>query len=502
MQVKVMAREYDGPSTSVEVTAGKASSSCSLCHAGELYGPFTTRVSAFEALLGKSRDIPFSPLELAAEVRAEAACADDAEVDLSTWSFGGETPREAAARVVLRRLAVKWWAWYQEKSARSWLRTVPNDEWNVSGVEGCVRCIKACKYCKWVRGSRIHFWKIPVDRDHKGRLEEFRDGVKLWQLPGTTLPQGRRANVKTETWEQELLTRKKILRLWLCYYLELGVIKLVVPRFTVPKAGDDVKVVWDSKANGHNACIWAPSFLLGDSGDLEEMVVKWLSVPVDTYLKLGSPDEDYTQDAAIFFKSWQSDIDVGQQFNNFRANREDRPYLGVRMYRTQNDGSVEEEWFARYAVLHFGGRASPYVAGRMQRRILELCKGHPRDSLSRFGWDRVHLNLPTMRNWDPSLPRVLLLRADGEASQEVDYVDDNDIHPVTRGRDEVNAMLDAKQLRSRMNSLGNQADDKKFRRPLVSPNGIPKGDGNWKGFVSSVYNESPTSRGLFVQTME
>jgi hypothetical protein len=117
-----------------------------------------------------------------------------------------------------------------------------------------------------------------VDDEHNGWLEEFRDGVKLWQLPGTTLPQGRRANVQTETREQELLTREKILRLWLCYYLENGVVKLVVPRFTVPKAGDDVRVVWDSKVNGHNACIWAPSFLLGDSGDLEEIVVKWLSI--------------------------------------------------------------------------------------------------------------------------------------------------------------------------------------------------------------------------------
>lgn len=70
-------------------------------------GPVQHEAPEFEAPLLKSKDIPFSTLELAAEVRAEAACADDAEVDLSTWSYQGETVREAAARMVLRRVAVK-----------------------------------------------------------------------------------------------------------------------------------------------------------------------------------------------------------------------------------------------------------------------------------------------------------------------------------------------------------------------------------------------------------
>jgi hypothetical protein len=142
-------------------------------------------------------------------------------------------------------------------------------------------------------------------------------------------------------------------------------------------SGDDVRVVWDSKANGHNACFWAPGFLLGDSGDLEEIVLKWLSKPVGIYLLEGSPDEDYSQDASTFIKSQQADIDVGQQFNNYRAHVNDIPYLGVRMIDTRNDGSHEKQWFTRYCVLHFGGRCSPYIASVCQLRILELCKGHP-----------------------------------------------------------------------------------------------------------------------------
>jgi hypothetical protein len=214
---------------------------------------------------------------------------------------------------------------------------------------------------------------------------------------------------------------------------------------------------------------------LGDSGDLEELVFKWLSKPVGMYLLEGSPDEDYSQDASKFYKSWQADVDLGQN---------DKPYLGVRMIDTRNDGSHERHWFLRYSVLHFGGRCSPYIAGVGQLRILELCKGHPKDPKLRFGWERVHLNLPTSTAWDPSLPRVLLLRKDQEmASQEVNYVDD--IHPVSWAIDEVNAVLDAKQLRSRMNSLGNQADDKKYRRPTCRP-------GAWKGEI--MHTDQPFPR--------
>jgi hypothetical protein len=65
---------------------------------------------------------------------------------------------------------------------------------------------------------------------------------------------------------------------------------------------------WDSKANGHNAVLWAPSFMLCDFGGLEEIVVRWLSVPVGTYLLMGCLDQDYTQDATKFINhgSWTS----------------------------------------------------------------------------------------------------------------------------------------------------------------------------------------------------
>jgi hypothetical protein len=201
-------------------------------------------------------------------------------------------------------------------------------------------------------------------------------------------------------------------------------------------------------------------------------------------LKMGSPDQDYSQDAASFIKSWQADIDVGQQFNNFATHNEDRPYCGVRMIDTRNDGSAEVHWFARFCVLHFGGRPSPFNAGMGQQRILEWVKKSPSDISSPFAYAKVIHNLPTSFTWDPSLPRVMRIREDGElASAETNYVDD--IHPTARGKDKTNAVILAKFMKSRMNWVGNQADDKKYRPPTCRP-------GAWKGEI--MHTDQPLPR--------
>ena len=322
------------------------------------------------------------------------------------------------------------------------------------------------------------YYKLPEEW-HK----DFRDGVKLWQLPNTELPEGRTQNIPAETREDELKAREKVFQLWFEWFLEAkGPIKLIIPRFPVPKA-TDIRVVWDSKANGHNKVIWTPSFMLCDFGDLEEIVVRWLSLPVGTYLLMGCPDQDYTQDAAKFIKSWQSDIDVSKHFMNWQAHEDDRPYLGVRMYETWNDGSFERKWFARYRVLHFGGRASPYLACQGQSRVLEWAMKSPEDDSSPFQWSRVVLNLPTENPWDPSLPRVMLIWKDGElAARLVDYVDD--LHPSTRGYDESNAKAADHFLKSRINSVGNQASEEKYRIATTSP-------GAWKGEIMNTAEPLP-----------
>ena len=47
--------------------------------------------------VGKTDDVPFTPLEGNVDTAAQA---DDAEVDLSTWALPDETQEQAAARQV------------------------------------------------------------------------------------------------------------------------------------------------------------------------------------------------------------------------------------------------------------------------------------------------------------------------------------------------------------------------------------------------------------------
>ena len=107
----------------------------------------------------------------------------------------------------------------------------------------------------------------------------------------------------------------------------------------------EIRVVWNSKSNGHNATLWAPGFMLDDIGDVIEMVTKWLSVPVAAYLDAGSPTQDYTQSASTFVKSKQGDVDVGAMFNNFPTHPLERHALGVRVINMRPEGQYERHKF-------------------------------------------------------------------------------------------------------------------------------------------------------------
>ncbi len=78
--------------------------------------------------------------------------------------------------------------------------------------------------------------------------------------------------------------------------------------------------------------------------------------------------------------------------------------------------------------------------------------------------------------YDLSMPRVMLVWKDGElANREANYVDN--IHLVTREKDEeAKACQACAQLKSKMNLLGNQADDRKYRLPTMTP-------GAWNGVI-------------------
>ena len=254
--------------------------------------------------------------------------------------------------------------------------------------------------------SSIFFWEFDEEFCNK-----FWDGIQFWHLSNP--PRGMTHNLPSPSCEAEIIAREKVFRMRYQGYIEgYKEVKLVVGPFSVVKlmVDDevlDIRVVWDSKSNGHNATLWAPGFMLDDCEDVKNMVVKWLSIPMGQYLEAGSPPQDYTQPESTFIKSKQGDVGMGGMFvHNFQAHKSEpeRENLGVRWIETSHDGLLERHEFYRFTVLHFGGRDSPYLACQGQNRVLEKCLGNRRDPKNRWQWEKVVLNLPCSQTYNPSNP--------------------------------------------------------------------------------------------------
>jgi hypothetical protein len=207
--------------------------------------------------------------------------------------------------------------------------------------------------------------------------------------------------------------------------------------------------------------------LLGTQ-DAEDLVVKWLSVPVGIYLESGSPPQDYTLDQSCFIKSWQFNHDVAQQFNNFTLHEKERPYHGVRYIHTDISGAPERESLLQLKVLNFGCLANPYLATQGEERIMEMAQGNPQDESNPFHYHSCWLNLPMAKNYDPSMPQVMLLKKNGElATRRVTFVDD--LHATSHGKLGKEAREAARVLACKMNHKGNQCAARKFGPPTLIP---------------------------------
>ena len=376
-----------------------------------------------------------------------------------------------AARAVLRKFAHKWWAKHLTNEAMQVLRKNGHHPKDARATEDCLQCAEGADYWEWHRGSRLFFWRFPKAC---GWQRDARDGVEFWHLANP--PTGRHfANIPATTREGELQIRAKVLQLVFRWYLEKGPLDLVIPTFPVEKVVDenstmvlDIRAVWDAKRNGLNATLWCPKFCLPTTRDAEDLVVKWLSVPVGSYLRGGLPPQDYTQDPGLMIKSWQFDPDVAQMFNNFLMHLKERHSHGVRFFHTRNNGSIEAQSFFRWCVLNFGCMCSPYIACQGEERIMEMCMGDPEDDMNLFQYHEVWLNLPGAKNYDPSMPRLIFLTKEGEmATRKVTFVDD--IHGAARGSSDAPAREAYRILACLMNYFANQAAARKVGPPTLIP---------------------------------
>ena len=83
----------------------------------------------------------------------------------------------------------------------------------------------------------------------------------------------------------------------------------------------------------------------------------------------------------------------------------------------------------RFTIVLFVCGPASYLNLSMFARELELIKGNPKNVQNPFHWHDVGLNLPSVINCDPGLPRVLLVRKDNKIPAEIIYFfDDGRVH--------------------------------------------------------------------------
>ncbi len=240
---------------------------------------------ASAGLKGLTCDIAFSPLEEKASTWVVAAQTDFAEVNLAAWSPPSESEDEAHARVVLRRFACWWWAYNLAKEAVWCFNWSARDPQDFLAIQDCNFRAHACSYWHWHWGSWLFLWRFPLELQ-----KQMRDGISFYHIAPS--PVGHAHNMPSPSRQAEIETRKKVFQLQYRHFIETGFTDLITQRFLVVKLEDDsvileIQVVWNSKSNGHNATLWAPGFMLDDIGNVKEMVVKWLSVPMAVYLDAG-----------------------------------------------------------------------------------------------------------------------------------------------------------------------------------------------------------------------
>ena len=112
----------------------------------------------------------------------------------------------------------------------------------------------------------------------------------------------------------------------------------------------------------------------------------------------------------------------------------------------------------RWTAPPFGWTCYPYFALRMLARALELCIGDHTDTNNPFHWHHVQFNLPCTTGYDTSLPRVWLIRFNGEEDVIVVlFFNDGCVYGL--GAEPVKSGL--RKIYAGLQFIGNQEADRK-----------------------------------------
>lgn len=296
---------------------------------------------------------------------------------------------------------------------------------------------------EWPTGSRLFFW-----RWNERFRKQVRDGVPMCFI--SRPPRSRKPQSPPATPTLLAQIRAKLKKLRDRGYVAAGFVKSLIRYFAVPKGESDIRMVYDGTSSGFNDSIWVPSF----------------GMPVI---------ESVLRSTATY--SWMADIDVADQFLNFRLHPDAQAYCGIDMtpYFEEELKSPFQKLWERWTRCLMEAKSSPYQTIRGMLWAEDIIRGDRHSKSNPLRWDYISLNLPGSEDYDPTLPWVCKMRADGFiASDFYIYVDDC--------RSTSPSLLEAWQTLRRISSmlgyLGIQDAARKRRPPTQRP-------GAWAG--SMVY---------------
>jgi hypothetical protein len=148
----------------------------------------------------------------------------------------------------------------------------------------------------WDLGSTLYFWRWP-----RRCMKSVRDSTKLF-VDWSKMP----LYMKKQKWPndpgQKEKLKAKIAKVRQRGYVQPGFVQSLTGFFAVPKAGTDIRVVYDATQCGLNDALWAPNFFLPT---------------VDSILQNTSS------------ATWFRDLDLGEMFLNYALDLDLRPYAGI-----------------------------------------------------------------------------------------------------------------------------------------------------------------------------
>jgi hypothetical protein len=166
-------------------------------------------------------------------------------------------------------------------------------------------------------------------------------------------------------------------------YIAPGNVISLISYFAVPKGDSDICLVFDGTNLGLNSKLWAPPFCLPS---------------IESLLPMLEPG------------TWQSDIDVGEQFYNYLLHPTIRPFCGIDVdpYLQTSPEEPHLSWL-QWQQCVMGLASSPHGCVKMQMLAEKLVRGDHLSPSNPFFYDQVRLIHPYLEFQRSILALVALL---------------------------------------------------------------------------------------------